>query len=53
MNDDIAKVLIDEEVILRRLDTLAEKVLKDYEGEEILVVGILTGALVFMADLCR
>ena len=53
MNDDIAKVLIDEEVILRRLDTLDEKVLKDYEGEEILVVGILTGALVFMADLCR
>ncbi|MBK1834176.1 hypoxanthine phosphoribosyltransferase [Roseibacillus ishigakijimensis] len=53
MNEDIAKVLIDEEVILRRLDTVADKVLADFEDQEILVVGILTGALVFMADLCR
>ena len=53
MNDDIGKVLIDEEVIVRRLDKLAEKILKDFEGEEILVVGIMKGALVFMADLCR
>lgn len=53
MNEDIAKVLIDEEVIVRRLDTVAEKILADFHGEEILVVGILKGALVFMADLCR
>ena len=53
MDDDIAKVLVDEDVILHRLDKLAEKILVDFEGEEILVVGILTGALVFMADLLR
>ncbi|MEM9080942.1 MAG: hypoxanthine phosphoribosyltransferase [Verrucomicrobiota bacterium] len=53
MNADIAKVLIDEDVIVRRLDALAERVLADFEGEEIYVVGILTGALVFMADLLR
>ena len=40
MDDDIAKVLVDEDVILHRLDKLAEKILVDFEGEEILVVGI-------------
>ncbi len=53
MNEDVAKVLIDEEVIVRRVGTVAEKILLDFTGEEILVVGILKGALVFMADLCR
>lgn len=53
MDDDIKKVLIDEEVILRRLDTVAERIQADFRGEELLVVGILTGALVFMADLLR
>lgn len=53
MDDDIEKVLIDEEVILRRLDTVAERIEADFQGEELLVVGILTGALVFMADLLR
>ena len=53
MNEDIAKVLIDEEVIVRRIETVAKKVLLDFTGDEILVVGVLKGALVFMADLCR
>ena len=53
MNEDIDKVLIDEEVIVHRLDTVAGKILADFKVEEILVVGILKGALVFMADLCR
>jgi len=53
MRDDIERVLIDEEVILRRLDTMAGEILEDFDDEEILVVGILTGALVFMADLLR
>lgn len=53
VNNDIEKVLIDEEVILRRLDTVASQIMADFEGDELLVVGILTGALVFMADLLR
>jgi hypoxanthine phosphoribosyltransferase len=57
VDNDIEKVLIDEAVILRRLDVLAQKVIADFaeeqESRELLVVGILTGALVFMADLLR
>lgn len=54
MHEDIEKVLIAEEVIERRLDVIAERVYSDFsQGESLLVVGILKGALVFMADLLR
>ena len=54
MNEDIEKVLIAEEVIERRLDVIAERIRSDFAKEESLqVVGILKGALVFMADLLR
>ena len=54
MNEDIEKVLIAEEVIERRLDVIAERIRADFANEESLqVVGILKGALVFMADLLR
>lgn len=54
MHEDIEKVLIAEEVIEKRLDVIAERVHGDFaEGESLLVVGILKGALVFMADLLR
>lgn len=54
MHEDIEKVLIAEEVIQRRLDLIAEKILRDFQNEDSLqVVAILKGALVFMADLLR
>ncbi len=54
MNEDIEKVLIAEEVIERRLDVIAERIRSDFAKEDSLqVVGILKGALVFMADLLR
>ncbi len=53
MHQDIEKVLIDEEVIQKRLDILAEKLMNDFEGEPIVVVALLKGAILFMADLLR
>lgn len=54
MHEDIDRVLIDEEVIERRLDRLARSIEENFGGEEVLqVVGILKGALVFLADLLR
>ncbi|MBT8037402.1 MAG: hypoxanthine phosphoribosyltransferase [Verrucomicrobiae bacterium] len=53
MHQDIEKVLIDEEVIKKRLDVLAEKVMADFEGESMVVVALLKGAVLFMADLLR
>ena len=53
MHEDIEKVLIDEDIIQRRLGELAEKVTVAYEGKSIVVVALLKGAILFMADLLR
>ena len=53
MGDDLAKVLYTEEQIQARLAELAEEIWKDYEGKEFLLVGVLKGAVVVMADLMR
>lgn len=53
MHQDIQRVLIDEAVIQKRLDVLAEKVTEEFEGKSIVVVALLKGAILFMADLLR
>ncbi|MGB0775346.1 MAG: phosphoribosyltransferase, partial [Akkermansiaceae bacterium] len=53
MHEDIDRVLIDEAVIQKRLDVLAEKINEEYRGKPIVVVALLKGALLFMADLLR
>ena len=46
-------VMISEEEISKKVEELAKKIEKDYEGEQLLVVGILKGASVFVSDLIR
>ena len=53
MNEDIKSILYTEEQIRQRVKELAGQIQKDYEGEELLAVGILKGAVVFCADLVR
>jgi hypoxanthine phosphoribosyltransferase len=53
MNEDIAKVLLQEREILGRLDELALRITDDYRGRELTVIAILNGSFVFMADLLR
>jgi len=53
MNGDIERVLVDEELIQKRLDVLADKVMVDFEGKPMVVVALLKGAVLFMADLMR
>ncbi|HEY8346165.1 MAG TPA: hypoxanthine phosphoribosyltransferase [Symbiobacteriaceae bacterium] len=45
--------LISAEQIQRRVRELGEEISRDYQGKEILIVGILKGAFVFCADLMR
>jgi hypoxanthine phosphoribosyltransferase len=47
------EVLFSKDVIDRRVRELAEEISRDYAGKELVVVGILKGAFVFMADLIR
>lgn len=50
---DIDKVLISEEEIRRRVGELAAQVQSDFAGRDLVVVGLLTGSLIFLADLVR
>ncbi len=53
MHHEILEVLLTEEQIAKKVRELAERINSDYRGKEILVVGILKGSFVFMADLIR
>jgi len=50
---DLAKILIAEDEILARIQELARQIESDYEGRDLLVVGVLKGAVMVMADLAR
>ena len=52
-NKNINKILITEEEINAALDTAGKAINDIYDGRPILLVSILKGAYVFMADLCR
>ena len=53
MGADLTNVLISEEQILARLDELAAEISAEYEGKDVLLVGVLKGAVMVMADLMR
>ena len=53
MHADIERVLFDEPTIHRRLDELAAQISKNYRDRELTVIAVLSGSLMFMADLLR
>lgn len=53
MGADLERVLISAEEIDHRLAEIAAQIDKDYEGKHVLLVGVLKGAVMVMADLSR
>lgn len=53
ISDDLERVLLSEQEIQDRLAAMAADIERDYEGEDLLLVGVLKGALMVMADLSR
>ncbi len=53
MGQDLEKVLFSQEQIQQRLEELAADIWADYEGKDVLLVGVLKGAVLVMADLMR
>jgi len=47
------KILISREAIEKRIREIADAVSRDYQGRELVVIGVLKGAFIFMADLVR
>lgn len=53
MENEIGEVLVTEEEIRAKVKELAKRISEDYKDKELLLVGILKGAFVFLADLSR
>ena len=49
----VADVLIEEDVLRARVVELGEEISRDYGGRELLLIGVLKGAVFFMSDLMR
>ena len=53
MHKDIEKILVSEEELREIVKKLAEQIDKDYSQKELIIVGVLKGSALFMADLIR
>ncbi|MBS1906117.1 MAG: hypoxanthine phosphoribosyltransferase [Actinobacteria bacterium] len=51
--DDLTEILVTEEEIRAKLDELAAQVAVDYAGKDLLLIGVLKGAVMVMADFAR
>jgi len=49
----VTEVLIKEDALRRRVAELGEEISADYDGRDLLLIGVLKGAVFFMADLMR
>jgi hypoxanthine phosphoribosyltransferase len=49
----IGEILVEEEALARRVRELGEQISSDYEGRDLLLVGVLKGAVFFLSDLMR
>ncbi len=49
----IKSILISEDQLAQQIDALAQRILQDYQNEEPVIVGVLNGSILFIADLIR
>jgi hypoxanthine phosphoribosyltransferase len=49
----VGEILVDEETLRARVEELGAEISADYQGRDLLLVGVLKGAVFFMADLMR
>jgi hypoxanthine phosphoribosyltransferase len=53
VKDAVGEILIEQDVLQARIGELGQEISKEYEGRDLLLVGVLKGAVFFMADLMR
>ena len=49
----VAEILVDADMLSGRITELGDEISADYEGRDLLLIGVLKGAVFFMADLMR
>ena len=53
MENNIERILYDEQTILSRLDKIGQQISKDYKEKELTVIAIMNGSIMFMSDLLK
>ena len=53
LEKDIQEILFSPEQLRARVGEIAKQIELDYAGQEIMLIGVLRGSFIFMADLCR
>jgi hypoxanthine phosphoribosyltransferase len=53
MINDIKEVLLSEEVLGKKISELGYNISKDYDGRDLVLVGVLKGSVMFMSDLLK
>ncbi len=53
LEKDIQEILFTEEQLKKRVGEIARQIETDYAGKEIMLISVLRGSFIFMADLCR
>jgi len=53
MERDVKEILIPEDQIQQKVKELGERITRDYKGKDPILIGVLKGAIIFMADLMR
>jgi hypoxanthine phosphoribosyltransferase len=53
VKDAVGEILIEQDALQARISELGQEISKAYEGRDLLLVGVLMGAVFFMADLMR
>ena len=51
--DDIAEILIPEADVQAKVRELGDKISSDYAGRDLVLISVLRGGFIFLADLCR
>lgn len=51
--EDIKEILLNEEKLNKKVEEIGKKISEDYKGKDLILIGVLKGSVVFMADLMK
>ncbi|MBE6065544.1 hypoxanthine phosphoribosyltransferase [Clostridium cochlearium] len=51
--NDIKEILYDEEALRKKIKEMGKKISEDYKGKDLILIGVLKGSVIFMADLMK
>ncbi|MDA0182617.1 hypoxanthine phosphoribosyltransferase [Solirubrobacter phytolaccae] len=53
MSEEIGEILVQADELQHKIKQMAEEITRDYDGKSLLLIGVLKGAVLFLADLMR